>query len=67
MKTTLDSTQFRKIMSRFATGVTIVTTGADGQIHGMTCNAFCSISMAPFAVMVCLAQEYSNRTGDREG
>jgi len=56
MKRTLDSAQFRKIMSRFATGVTIVTSSAEGQIHGMTCNAFCSISIAPFIVMVCLAK-----------
>jgi flavin reductase (DIM6/NTAB) family NADH-FMN oxidoreductase RutF len=56
MQTTLDGARFRRIMSRFATGVTVVTTSADGQIHGMTCNAFCSISMTPFTVMVCLAK-----------
>jgi flavin reductase (DIM6/NTAB) family NADH-FMN oxidoreductase RutF len=43
-------------MSRFITGVTIVTTRAGDELHGMTCNAFCSISIAPLTVMVCLAK-----------
>ncbi len=56
MQTVLDSTQFRKIMSRFATGVTIVTSRSEDEIHGMTCNAFCSISMTPPTVIVCLSK-----------
>jgi len=43
-------------MSRFVTGVTIVTTRAGEELHGMTCNAFCSISITPLTVMVCLAK-----------
>lgn len=56
MQTVLDSAQFRKVMSRFVTGVTIVTSRSGDEIHGMTCNAFCSISMTPLTVMVCLAK-----------
>ena len=56
MQTTLDSARFRKVMSHFVTGVTIVTSRSGDEIHGMTCNAFCSISMAPLTVMVCLAK-----------
>ena len=52
----LDGHQFRQVMSRFVTGVTIVTTRADEELHGMTCNAFCSISITPLTVMVCLAK-----------
>ena len=53
----LDGTQFRKVMSRFVTGVTVVTSRAGNDIHGMTCNAFCSVSLAPLTVMVCLAKK----------
>lgn len=49
--------RFRKVMSRFATGVAIVTTRTDHHIHGMTCNAFCSISISPMSILVSLAKE----------
>jgi 3-hydroxy-9,10-secoandrosta-1,3,5(10)-triene-9,17-dione monooxygenase reductase component len=52
----LNSIQFRRVMSQFVTGVTIVT-GRDGEeIHGMTCNSFCSISINPLTVMVSLCK-----------
>ncbi len=56
MDKTLDIAQFRKVMTRFVTGVAIVTSRAGDQIHGMTCNAFCSISISPLSVMASLAK-----------
>lgn len=47
--------QFRQIMSRFMTGVTVVTTCHDAEIHGLTCNAFCSISLSPPTVLVSIS------------
>jgi flavin reductase (DIM6/NTAB) family NADH-FMN oxidoreductase RutF len=38
---------FRKVMSRFATGVTVVTTEIRGEIFGMTANAFMAGSLSP--------------------
>lgn len=43
-------------MSRFATGVAVVTSRAVNQIHGMTCNAFCSVSISPISILVSLAK-----------
>ena len=57
MQAPIDSSQFRKIMSRFATGVTVVTTKSGDEIHGLTCNAFCSISLTPCTVMVSVAKD----------
>ena len=51
-----DSTQFRQVMSRFVTGVTVVTSRDGNEMHGMTCNAFCSISLTPLTVLVSLAK-----------
>lgn len=45
---------FREVMSRFATGVTIVTTEVDGQTFGMTVNAFMAGSLAPPLCLVCI-------------
>jgi len=45
--------EFRRTLGRFATGVTIVTT-LDGKTdHGMTVNAFTSVSLDPPLVLVC--------------
>ena len=33
-----------------------MTSRAGDQIHGMTCNAFCSISISPMSVLVSLAK-----------
>jgi flavin reductase (DIM6/NTAB) family NADH-FMN oxidoreductase RutF len=53
----MDIEQFRRVMSWFATGVAIVTSRAGNQVHGMTCNAFCSVSIAPMSVLVSLSKE----------
>ncbi len=57
MPSPIDSSQFRKIMSRFVTGITVVTTRLGPEIHGLTCNAFCSISLDPCTVMVSVAKD----------
>ena len=44
-------------MSQFVTGVTIVTSRDGDEIHGMTCNSFCSISLSPLTVIVSLAKD----------
>jgi flavin reductase ActVB len=52
---TLDFAQFRAALSRFASGVTVVTArGYDGSDHGMTVSAFSSLSLEPPLVLVCL-------------
>ena len=46
---------FRNNMSRFATGVTVVTPlDNDGNIHGMTANAFTSVCLEPPTILVCV-------------
>jgi flavin reductase (DIM6/NTAB) family NADH-FMN oxidoreductase RutF len=51
----LDATHFRAAMSRFASGVTVVTAvGSDGTDHGMTVSAFSSLSLTPPLVLVCI-------------
>jgi flavin reductase (DIM6/NTAB) family NADH-FMN oxidoreductase RutF len=52
----VNATLLRDAMSRFATGVTVVTTvGVDGEPHGATANAFTSVSLDPPLILVCLA------------
>jgi flavin reductase (DIM6/NTAB) family NADH-FMN oxidoreductase RutF len=41
-------------MGNFATGVTILTTALGEELHGMTANAVCSVSLEPLLVLVCV-------------
>jgi len=56
----LNASEFRKAMGSFATGVTIITVDLDGEVHGMTANAFASVSLDPLLVLVCV--DHSTRT-----
>ena len=53
----LSPIEFRKAMGSFATGVTIITLDLDGEVHGMTANAFASVSLDPLLVLVCVDQK----------
>jgi flavin reductase (DIM6/NTAB) family NADH-FMN oxidoreductase RutF len=50
----IDEAQFRQTLSRFASGVTVVTTVREGQPHGMTVASFASLSLNPPLVLVCI-------------
>ena len=50
----LSATEFRRAMGCFATGVTIITVDLDGEVHGMTANAFASVSLDPLLLLVCV-------------
>jgi flavin reductase (DIM6/NTAB) family NADH-FMN oxidoreductase RutF len=42
----------RKTLGMFATGVTVITTLKGEQVHGMTANAFMSVSLEPPLVLI---------------
>jgi flavin reductase (DIM6/NTAB) family NADH-FMN oxidoreductase RutF len=50
----IDAQLFRKTLSRFATGVTVVTVAHQEHVHGMTANAFMSVSLKPPLVLVSI-------------
>ena len=51
------SARLRGVMRHYPTGVTIVSTSANGHLHGMTVNSFTSVSLDPPLVLVCIAHE----------
>ncbi|NYE07401.1 flavin reductase (DIM6/NTAB) family NADH-FMN oxidoreductase RutF [Bacillus niacini] len=53
----MDDHQFRTAMGKFATGVTVITTELDGDIHGMTANAFMSVSLDPKLVVISIGEK----------
>lgn len=52
--------EFRNVLGRFASGVSVVTTvAADGKNQGMTVSAFCSVSLVPPLVLICIERNAS--------
>jgi flavin reductase (DIM6/NTAB) family NADH-FMN oxidoreductase RutF len=51
---TIDTRQFRNALGRFASGITVLTADYEGQTHGMTANAFVSVSLDPPLILVSL-------------
>lgn len=57
---TFDPSTFRSVLGRFASGVTILTAlDGEGQDHGMTVSAFCSLSLNPPLVLACIDNQAS--------
>ncbi|HYC52048.1 MAG TPA: flavin reductase family protein [Gemmatimonadaceae bacterium] len=51
----IGSDEFRAVLGRFASGVTVLTVRKpDGEDHGMTASAFCSVSLMPPLVLACI-------------
>lgn len=53
----MDDRQFRNAMGKFATGVTVITTIVDDVVHGMTANAFMSVSLDPKLVVISIGHK----------
>jgi 4-nitrophenol 2-monooxygenase / 4-nitrocatechol 4-monooxygenase, reductase component len=53
------SDEFRDVIGRFATGVTVISTVVDGREFGTTASAVSSLSLEPPMLLVCL-----NRTSE---
>lgn len=54
----IDPSQFRQLLGRFATGVTILTVATpEGRPLGMTANSVASVSLHPPLLSVCVDRE----------
>lgn len=59
--------EFRRALSCFASGVNVVTTiDAAGELHGLTVSAFCSVSLAPPLVLICIEKTTASHFAFRE-
>jgi flavin reductase (DIM6/NTAB) family NADH-FMN oxidoreductase RutF len=52
----IDPALFRRVMSTFATGITVITTEVNGEVRGMTANAFMSGSLEPPLCIISVAK-----------
>ncbi|HEY4383848.1 MAG TPA: flavin reductase family protein, partial [Ktedonobacteraceae bacterium] len=50
----VDRERFRSVMSRFASGVSIITTRSAGIDYGLTASAVTSLSLDPPTLLICV-------------
>jgi flavin reductase (DIM6/NTAB) family NADH-FMN oxidoreductase RutF len=51
----IEKNELRRVMGHFATGVTVITSiRTSGELHGLTANAFTSVSLIPPLLLVCI-------------
>ena len=63
----IDSREFRRSLGQFASGVTVVTTrDAEGRPQGLTASSFCSVSLEPPLVLVCIDNRIEARRAVQE-
>ena len=58
---------FRQVLGRFATGVTIITLKSGREIHGLTVNSFASVSLDPPLILICIQKNVSSHTFFSDG
>jgi flavin reductase (DIM6/NTAB) family NADH-FMN oxidoreductase RutF len=51
---TIDEGEFRRVLGHFASGVTVVTTSHEQRPYGITVSSFCSLSLDPRLVLICI-------------
>ena len=61
------SVEFRRTLGMFATGVTVITTRVGEIVHGMTANAFMSVSLRPPLILISVDRRAKLNALLREG
>jgi flavin reductase (DIM6/NTAB) family NADH-FMN oxidoreductase RutF len=64
---TLDAKEQRRILGKFATGVTVASTKIGDETWGMTANAVASLSLNPPLVILCIQKEGQPRSKFEQG
>ncbi|SIS65329.1 flavin reductase family protein [Alicyclobacillus vulcanalis] len=55
----IDENAFRRALAKFASGVTVIASAAEGEMGGITVSAFCSLSLRPPLVLACIDERAS--------
>ena len=54
--TTPATLRLREALGNFVTGITVITTRSEGELHGLTANSFSSVSLEPPLVLFSLSR-----------
>jgi len=57
-RVSIGEAEFRHVLGHFVSGVTVVTMRNGNAYHGLTVSSFCSLSLQPPLVLVCIDRRY---------
>ena len=58
---------FKELMKRFASGVTLITFESGGKYSGLTVSSFCSLSMNPPLILICIDKKIPSHESLKNG
>ena len=58
---------FKELMKRFASGVTLITFENGGKYSGLTVSSFCSLSMNPPLILICIDKKIPSHESLKKG
>ena len=58
---------FKELMKRFASGVTLITFENEGILSGLTVSSFCSLSMNPPLILICIDKKIPSHNSLKKG
>tara|TARA_B100000902_G_scaffold18579_1_gene22279 strand:- start:2162 stop:2650 length:489 start_codon:yes stop_codon:yes gene_type:complete len=58
---------FKELMKRFASGVTLITFENEGKLSGLTVSSFCSLSMNPPLILICIDKKIPSHDSLKNG
>ena len=58
---------FKELMKRFASGVTLITFENEGILSGLTVSSFCSLSMNPPLILICIDKKIPSHNSLKNG
>tara|TARA_A100000164_G_scaffold223397_1_gene198086 strand:- start:1321 stop:1809 length:489 start_codon:yes stop_codon:yes gene_type:complete len=64
---TVTDDTFKELMKRFASGVTLITFENDGKYSGLTVSSFCSLSMNPPLILICIDKKIPSHNSLENG
>ena len=64
---TVTDNTFKELMKRFASGVTLITFENDGKYSGLTVSSFCSLSMNPPLILICIDKKIPSHNSLENG
>lgn len=66
-RSAVSTEELKRVLARWATGVTIVTSRAGDRVHGMTVTAFTEASIEPPLVLICADRSSSTHAAIAQG
>ena len=64
---TITDDTFKELMKRFASGVTLITFENNGKYGGLTVSSFCSLSMNPPLILICVDKKIPSHNSLENG